>query len=181
MRIATAQVVIAEVGIDMTRFPTSDHLAWARSRQGSAIQQAGRRAAAVPGTGTDQRTPFAVVVTSPGPSARPPLAAGSPNVPWSAVLANRPPAREEESNRRRRKVDPDDRVGVAQRRGTRSGCGSPAGRRTVGGCRYRWDRRSSPVHWSPFGCDRPGSWGWPRHRRCSILACNARRRQGQCR
>jgi transposase len=50
---AAAQVLIAEIGIDMGRFPTPGHLvAWARFAPGSRNRRASRRARPAPGAGT---------------------------------------------------------------------------------------------------------------------------------
>ena len=75
---APARVVIAEIGLDMGRFPTPAHLcSWARFAPGSVNPRARRRAPALPValarvlapvTAFDQRVP--VAVGGPGPTTR---------------------------------------------------------------------------------------------------------------
>ena len=71
--VVTAQVIMAEVGVDKTRFPTPDHLvSWAGVTPGISESAGRRRVAAEPDTAT---------AISAAPWVRSPSAVGAPNVP----------------------------------------------------------------------------------------------------
>jgi len=82
--VSTAQVIIAEIGLDMTRFPTPDHLAsWARFAPGIS-ESAGRKKG---GSSTGKGT-----ATSPGRSVRPRSVLVAPRRSWASGTDESPNA-----------------------------------------------------------------------------------------
>ena len=68
----TAQVILAEIGLDMTRFPTATHLvSWARLSP-RTVQSGPRHRAPAPGPGTGPGGPARATPNSKVSSARPP-------------------------------------------------------------------------------------------------------------
>ena len=105
-----AAAIIAETGLDMTRFPTAAHLvSWAGlcrvASQSGPRSRSGKKAAR-----KDTATP-----TCAAASARPPSDPPGPPPSSGAVPADRPPARQGQSPGRRRPVDPDHHLAPAQR------------------------------------------------------------------
>ena len=104
-RIAAA-IIIAEVGTDMTRFPTAGHLAsWAKFSPGvkeSAGKEEGQRLHRA-------RQPL----PGPGPRRGRHRSGQDRHLPRRALPADRPPPRQQESHRRRGTLYPRDRLASA--------------------------------------------------------------------
>ena len=81
---AAAQVIIAEIGIDMRRFPTPGHLvSWARFAPGVKESAGKRKGNAATGHGNP---------TWPGSWARPPWPPGGPTPSWASATGASPAA-----------------------------------------------------------------------------------------
>ena len=106
--VTAARVIIAEVGVDMTRFPTPAHLcSWARFAPG--IKESAGRKKGNGATGHGNRYLAAVL----GEAA---VAAGRHrHLPGRALPTDRPTTRQEEGHRRGRPVHPGHRLAPALR------------------------------------------------------------------
>ena len=109
--VTTAQDLIAEIGADMTAFPTAGHLrSWARVAPGPRSPAAGARARARPAAATP---------TSALPSARPPPAPAAPSLPRRQAPAPGPAHAQEEGPGRRHENPARHRPRLAGRPGSR--------------------------------------------------------------
>jgi len=104
-----AQMILAEIGTDMTRFPTPGHLvSWARFAPGVS-ESAGRPKGHA---GSGHGNPYLARIL--GESAV--SAARTDTLPRRALPAHRPTPRQEPRDRRDRPIDPRHRLGPALRR-----------------------------------------------------------------
>ena len=106
--VAACAVIIAEIGLDMTRFPTAGHLAsWARFAPGvkeSAGQEEGPR-----------RHRARQPLPGPGPRRGRGRRRQDRHLPRRTLPAHRPPPRQEEGHRRRRPLHPGHHLAPAVR------------------------------------------------------------------